>query len=279
MNGIDFAAALPHPPVFVEGIGSKRDHEVVRTSLAAYAQVARQIVETDPELIIIATPHGRLFRDCFFVSSGTDAHGDWRTFGRDPERYEVLFDEEFAEALLDEAESAGITCVAGVDPVLDHGVMVPLHFILAAGLDGTRCRFARISISLLDEQTHYGLGQCVQQAVLARGCRAVFIASGDLSHHLKKEGPYGFTPEGPEFDKAVCEAFASADFARFFSFDSTFREQAGECGLNSFLMMAGVFDGFAVDSHFYSYEGPWGVGYGIASFQRGSKDPSRTFSN
>ena len=70
--------------------------------------------------------------------------------------------------------------------------------------------------------------------------RVVFIASGDLSHKLLHEGPYGFTKEGPEFDKQVTEAMTNADFLAFLNFDPSFCEAAAECGLKSFIIMAGA---------------------------------------
>jgi len=276
-HGIALAAAVPHPPILVAGIGSANDHKEAQASRSALARIASDIVAAAPELIVVATPHGAIYRDCFFLSAGTGAKGSWHGFGRDPERYKISFDEEFVTALAYEARSVDLPCIESVDTTLDHGVMVPLHFLLAAGLDVDACRFVRISISLLDEKTHYLLGQCVQQVASMLGRRTVFIASGDLSHRLKKSGSYGFAPEGPVFDEAICEAFATADFSRFFTFDEAFRDKAAECGLNSFLIMAGVFHGFEVDAELYSYEGPWGVGYGVARFERSKPSKTRCF--
>jgi len=276
-TGIDLAVALPHPPIFIEGIGSAADHTEAKASLDAFVRAAEKVVAADPEVLVIATPHGNTYGDCFNISPGRGAKGDWRSFGRDPVRYEASFDEAFAGALRQAAELAGIPCIESVEPVLDHGVMVPLHFLIAAGLQLGRCKLVRISISFLDEAAHYKLGCCVQQVAAASGRTAVFVASGDLSHRLKHDGPYGYASEGPAFDKAVAEAFAAGDFARFFSFEKGFRDKAAECGLNSFLVMAGVFDGYDVRAQLYSYEGPWGVGYGIASFNRAEPNEARRF--
>ena len=275
--GITHAWAVPHPPILVAGIGTEADFEEARATVTAFAQVAKEVVDCAPEVLIVATPHAPLYRDCFHVTTGSGALGNWRRFGRDPERYEVSYDDAFAQAIYERALSLSIPCIEGSDNVLDHGVMVPLHFLLAAGLDTTRCKFVRIAISFLDETAHYRLGQCIQEVAAATGRKVAFIASGDLSHRLKHDGPYGFNPAGPAFDEAIAETFSTGDFARLFTFEEDFREQAGECGLNSFLMMAGVFDGFDVESKLYSYEGPWGVGYGIASFKRLAPNPTRCF--
>ena len=123
----------------------------------------------------------------------------------------------------------------------------------------------------------YRLGQCIAQAVDALGRRAVFVASGDLSHKLKDDGPYGFAPEGPEFDRQITEAMAAGDFLRFLIMDPALCEQAAECGMRSFQIMAGALDGQAVELRFFSYEGVTGVGYGVAAFTVTGPDAARRF--
>ncbi|MDR2493355.1 MAG: AMMECR1 domain-containing protein, partial [Coriobacteriales bacterium] len=269
-GGINLALALPHPPILVAGIGSHADHALAHASIVACREAADCAVGAAPELVVIATPHGRLLADCFLVASGARASGDWTSFGRDPERYELSHDEEFVSALLAETSRAGVPCVARADAQLDHGVMVPLHFLLGAGLDQENCRFVRVSVSHLDTSAHFRLGACIQAVARGLGRRAVFVASGDLSHRLKEDGPYGFAPEGPLFDASVTEALASGDLARLRGYSSDFRSKAGECGLNSLVIMSGVFEGSVVDARLYSYECPWGVGYGVARFLRGA---------
>ncbi|MDR3315982.1 MAG: hypothetical protein LBS98_05855 [Coriobacteriales bacterium] len=274
--GILRAYAVPHPPILVAGIGKGEERGAQRT-VDAYQQVAREIAELEPELLVLATPHGRLYRDTMYVSPGAGQDGDWKDFGYSGDALHATFDTAFAEALADEAGRAGIPLDATLHhgDRLDHGTMLPLYFInqqLSAPY-----KLVRISISFLGEGEHYALGVCVERVADALGRRVVFIASGDLSHRLKKDGSYGFAPEGPDFDAQITEAFRTGAFGEFFAFGQAFRDRAGECGLNSFLMMAGVFDGYAVQSELLSYEGPWGVGYGIARFERGMPDESRRF--
>lgn len=45
-----------------------------------------------------------------------------------------------------------------------------------------------------------------------------------------------------------------------------FCKRAAECGLHSFQIMAGALDRTPVTSELLSYEGPFGVGYGVAAF-------------
>ena len=54
--------------------------------------------------------------------------------------------------------------------------------------------------------THYRFGQCIARAAQTLGRKTVLIASGDLSHKLSEDGPYGFASEGPVFDREVTKA-------------------------------------------------------------------------
>lgn len=93
------------------------------------------------------------------------------------------------------------------------------------------------------------------------------MGSGDLSHKLKEDGPYGFAPEGPVFDRTVTGLFDEGDLEGLFSIDAAFREAAAECGLGSFQIMAGALDGVPATHELLSYEGPFGVGYAVAAFE------------
>jgi len=91
------------------------------------------------------------------------------------------------------------------------------------------------------------------------------IASGDMSHCLKKDGPYGFNPDGPKFDKTLIESLKKKDIETILRLDEMYPE-AGECGLCSFCFVLGILEtsGIKYQPEILSYEGPWGVGYLVA---------------
>ncbi len=97
--------------------------------------------------------------------------------------------------------------------------------------------------------------------------KVAIIASGDLSHCLKEEGPYGFHPQGPKFDKALIEYLEKKDIKNFLKLNEYFPE-AGECGLRSFCFLLGILEEAGIDwtPEILSYEGPFGVGYLVANF-------------
>ena len=94
------------------------------------------------------------------------------------------------------------------------------------------------------------------------------IASGDMSHVLKEDGPYGFNSQGPKFDQALIEYLKKKDMVGLFKLDEKYPD-AAECGLRSFCFMLGILGGSKTSwqAETLSYEGPWGVGYLVANFK------------
>ena len=152
--------------------------------------------------------------------------------------------------------------------------MIPLWFLNRYYGD---YQTVRIGLSGLPFSMHYRLGQCIQRAVMRSGKRVAVIASGDLSHRLTKDGPYGFREEGPEYDRRIMEVMGSGQFGGLFDFSEEFCDKAAECGHRSFLIMAGALDGLSVKTQRLSHEGPFGVGYGVCVFEAGDPEPGRDF--
>jgi len=138
--------------------------------------------------------------------------------------------------------------------------MVPVHFIKAK-------RIVRISLSGFSLIDHYRLGMCISKAGEQLGRRFIIIASGDMSHRLKADGPYGFNEKGPKFDKLVYECLKKEDIRSLMSVDPALAESAAECGFKSLVMLLGAFDGCKMKTNVLCYEGPFGVGYLTAEFK------------
>ncbi|MBQ3267396.1 MAG: AmmeMemoRadiSam system protein A [Atopobiaceae bacterium] len=258
------AFAVPHPPLIIPDVGRGKERGI-QSTIDAYDEVGRRIAELAPDTIVVSSPHATLYRDYFHISPGTGARGSFSRFGAPGAAYHVAYDKEFADALEDACEAAGIS--GGTDyereSALDHATMIPVHFIQKYY---TACELVRIGLSGFNAGEHYRMGKLVQQVAAKLGRRVVYVASGDLSHKLTPDGPYGFAPEGPVFDARITDDFARYDLLDVLCMDPSLAERAAECGLRSFQMMAGALDRTAVRAELLSYEGPFGVGYGVAAF-------------
>ena len=269
------AYMVPHPPMIVPevGKGSERQVEATRN---AYFRVAEEIAALKPETIIVSSPHATLYADYFHISPGKSAEGSFIQFRAPQVRFREEYDSELVRMIEKLAAEKGFPAgtMGQRDPALDHGTMVPLYFIRQAYQD---FKLVRIGLSGLSLEEHYRLGQIVCRAVEKTGRKAVWVASGDLSHKLQTYGPYGFAAEGPEYDKRIMDVCGRAAFGDLFDFSESFCNRAAECGHRSFGMMAGAFDGVSVEAQKLSHEDVTGVGYGICIFRPGDADPDRAF--
>mgnify|MGYP003257120337 FL=1 len=266
---------VPHPPLIVPAIG-KGEEQTITDTQEAYRRAAEEIAALRPETIVVLSPHTVMYADYFHVASGHWASGDFGQFRAGQVKLEAEYDTEFVRQLcsLADRESFPLGTLGERDRQLDHGVMVPLYFVNQY-YDGYR--LVRVGLSGLSLAEHYRAGLLIQKTAEQLGRRTVIIASGDLSHRLKEDGPYGYKEEGPAYDKRIMVTMGRASFGELLEYPESFCEKAGECGHRSFTIMAGCLDRRAVEAHRLSYEGPFGVGYGICTYTVTGTDEARAF--
>ncbi|MBE6040792.1 MAG: AmmeMemoRadiSam system protein A [Clostridiales bacterium] len=269
------AFMVPHPPMIVPAVGRGSERQVEETT-KAYERVADEIAALRPETIVITSPHSVMYADYFHISPGSSASGSFAGFGARDVSFSEDYDTELVSEIARLADEEGLAAgtLGERDPALDHGTMVPLWFIRGRYKEG---RIVRIGLSGLPYTDHYRLGMLIREAAENTGRRIVIVASGDLSHKLQDYGPYGYVPEGPEYDERIMDVMGRAAFDELLDFDETFCDKAAECGQRSFVIMAGAFDGTAVRSERLSHQDITGVGYGICTFYPEGPDESRHF--
>ncbi len=273
--GISAGFMVPHPPLIIPDVGKGEEKKIQRT-IDAYKKVAEAIGHLQPETIVLLSPHQIMYADYFHISPGKGARGDFGQFRAGRTSMEVSYDTEFVRVLCEAAEDIGLPAgtLGEREKKLDHGTMVPLYF---ANQFWTGYRLVRIGLSGLPLAAHYRLGQCIQAAARTLERNTVVIASGDLSHKLKEDGPYGYQEEGPVYDGRIMDVMGRGDFGELLEFSEDFCEKAAECGHRSFTIMAGAFDRTGVEAERLSYEGPFGVGYGVCSYRPCGDDGTRNF--
>ena len=274
-NNLLAAFMVPHPPLIVPAVGRGGEKSIEETT-RAYERVADEIAALKPETIIITSPHSVMYSDYFHISPGTGASGNLGDFGAREVKFDVKYDTTLVDRICDIAEDADFPAgkLGERSKNLDHGTMVPLWFITQKYKDFKLVRCGLSGFGLTD---HYRLGKIMKQAIDELGRKTVIVASGDLSHKLKASGPYGFAPEGPQYDERIMDVCGRAAFGELFDFDSDFCDKAAECGHRSFVIMAGAFDGMAVKAEKLSHQDVTGVGYGICIFRPEGPDESRHF--
>ena len=266
---------VPHPPLIVPAVGRGGEEEIVETT-KAYERVAEEIAALKPETIIITSPHSIMYADYFHISPREGARGSFINFRAPEVSFREEYDTELVEAICDLAAESDFPAgtMGERDRSLDHGTMVPLYFIEQKI---RTFKLVRIGLSGLPLTDHYRFGQMLAKAVEQTGRRVVIVASGDLSHKLQDYGPYGYAPEGPEYDKRIMDVMGRTAFGELLDFSEDFCDKAAECGHRSFVIMAGAMDGRSVKAEILSHQDVTGVGYGIGMFWPGEADESRHF--
>lgn len=271
------AYITPHPPLAVPEVGRGREQDISST-LEGIELVAERIAELAPERIVIISPHTAYYADCIFVAGGSSASGDLSQFGASDVRISLSYDDSLRNRIVELAEESGIpiVCPSGKSSLnnkaLDHGMLVPLSFI-DAQYPSSNYKAISIGGSALPRPLLLEFGRCIAKACDESNDRCVLLVSGDLSHKLQEDGPYGFDPDGPVFDDAFIDIVEGGDPHGFAELDAVMCENAAECGLSGFIMMAGALEQATVDSgvgftsQLISHEGPFGVGYGVAIFE------------
>lgn len=256
----------PHPPLLIPEIGGAGGLSQVAATVQGMRRLADDVGE--PETVVVVSPHTPGYADAHVVRTAPRLRGDFGSFGCPQAAY--AFDNDVALVDLLLALAGGdktVDVIPADDDLLDHGVLVPLHFLAPSRI---------VSISIVNAyRVHRALGQLIRRCVEELGRDVLFLASGDLSHRLIPSAPAGYDPRGKEFDEQLVKAVGAGDFAALYTLDSSLVSGAGECGLRSFMALGGFLgDDALVDPHVYSYEGPFGVGYLVARFGRpdGSHD-------
>ena len=273
--GISAGFMVPHPPLIIPDVGRGEEKKIQKT-IDAYQRAAETIGRLQPETIVLLSPHQTMYADYFHISPGQGAKGDFGQFRAGQVSVEVSYDTEFVRVLCETAAESGLQAgtLGEREKKLEHGTMVPLYFV---NQRWTEYRLVRIGMSGLPLTAHYRLGKCIRETAQSLGKNTVVIASGDLSHKLKEDGPYGYQKEGPVYDARIMDVMGRGAFGELLEFSEDFCEKAAECGHRSFTILAGAFDRTNVETEQLSYEGPFGVGYGICIYRPCGDDGTRNF--
>ena len=261
----------PHPPIIIPEIGGERLGEAKKT-VNGMKELSRQMKEASPEILLVITPHGKIVAEGPAIQTGMELTGNFGQFGFPDLNVSLKTDRKLVDMIVEESAKDHLQplLLADKDSLLrggsslDHGAMVPLYYMQQAGLNvpGVHITF---SFHPLDQL--YDFGRAVKAAAEKRNKRVAVLASGDLSHRLTRGAPAGYNPRGAEFDQQLVEYIRNGEVDKILNFDQQLAEEAGECGLRSFVMALGMLDEKNFTSEVISYEGPFGVGYLVATLK------------
>jgi len=272
-KGVVAGFLMPPPPALLPEIGRDCGDEI-RNTREGCARVALRLASFHPDTIVIISPHAPLFRDYLYVYDNAVLSGSLSRFGAPGLRFSAPQDNTFVGQLKSQLAVAGIPSGTpdisqvpsfGNSGELDHGVLVPLSYILEKN---AAFNLVALSSSAFDVEQALECGRILAETARMAERRVCVVASGDLSHKVNRESPYGMVREGEIFDAAVTNAIRAGLLEEILAIPADVRDAAGECGYRSLVMLLGALGvrTGSVSSEVYSYQAPYGIGYCNAAF-------------
>ncbi len=257
-----FAAITPHPPLLIPAIG-KDNLKKIEKSKRALEKLEEELYLSKPDIILIISPHGTIFPDAFSINLCSDYRTDLREFGDLTTNLTFKGEMKLPNRVREACKTKNYETTMMSEPVLDHGVAVPLYYLTAHLPNVT---LMPIGFSGADWKTHVDFGYLLKEEIMRTNKRVAVIASGDLSHALTTNAPAGFNAKGREFDAKIQQLLAAHNTTGLLQLDPQFVEQAAECGFRSILILMGILRNVNYTYESHAYEGPFGVGYLTANF-------------
>ena len=223
---------MPHPPILIPEVGHGEE-EKIKNTYDACENIGREIAEIKPDAIIIVTPHGTMFSDAIALSFENSITGNLKQFGAPEICMDFDIDMDLTQEIMVRADNCNIQTIGatgstlkkyGREYELDHGAIIPLYFVESKY---NSFKLVHITYGGITPIQLYKFGKLIKEAVEESYKNVVFIGSGDLSHRLKDEGPYDYSPYGEKFDKEIISLLKKGDVASIFNIDSKTIENAG----------------------------------------------------
>lgn len=254
------AALMPHAPVLLPEVAGGRV-QAVAASIAAMSEAARRIVRARPQALVLVSPHAPRRGAAYTLRAGPRMQGSLESFGVPHLGVDLPSATSLADAIASAANARGVVIEWLRDGPLDHGAVVPLWHLARAGWHGPT-----VVVGLNDSRTadQAEMGKAIAEAAHRSGRILAMVASGDMSHRLLPGAPSGFHPRAVEFDRALIDCLESGDFRRLQGLDPVLQDLAAEDAVDSAVVAASA-GGWGAHGHeVLSYQGPFGVGYGVA---------------
>jgi MEMO1 family protein len=251
---------MPHAPILVPGVGQGRIKPAART-VAAMKCAANRLNSRGPQALVLISPHSPRKAGAFGLWSGDRIYGDFEQFGAPAVVLDFPNHPAFETELHNQAARARINTWSISSQPLDHGALVPLWYAAEAGWSGPT---VVLSLNYPGEGNLVEFGRALVHAATALGLRIGVIASGDMSHRLGINSPAGYEPRAGSFDRELIACLGRGEYRHLEQLDPRFRKLVAEDAVDSALVTAAALDWAATGHQVLSYEGPFGVGYGVA---------------
>jgi aromatic ring-opening dioxygenase LigB subunit len=238
--------------------------------------LARRISETQPQTIVIASPHNLRLLSNIAVVVSENSSGTLKGSSNRSVAVRARCDVDFGKIVVRQSEKARLPVVganygtatgSSSDMQMDWGTLIPLWFLLKEHRLKSRILIVAPSreISL---RTNFDFGRLLGRLMNGnRKKRFAFIASADQAHAHSHSGPYGFSPAASKYDAFVLNAIRDNSLKRVLRLRPRFIEEAKPDSPWQMVILAGINEVIPMRSQLLSYQVPSYYGMACAGFE------------
>lgn len=259
------AYLLPHSPLLIPEI-SKSNLSFLDKTTSAYEKVKNELISSGIETLLVISPHGLTQEKSFLINCSPEMEINFQDFGFIPKKTiikgDVLLADQIKNSLHQELSIKSLS-----ENNLDYGSAIPLYL-----LKNLEVNFKTIIILPADKlelDDHFQFGEKLGALLNNNNKKIAVIASGDLSHRLKRKSPGGYSPKGPKFDNKLIEYLSDPETTKenILKFDKKFITAAGECALKPISILLGMLHNTPWEPDILAYQTDFGIGYLSLNFQ------------
>ena len=253
------AFITPHSPILIPAIG-KANTLILGKTLESFKQINQSLIDKNIDTIVIISSHASTPEKCFAANVAPEFEINFENFGDYSTKSKLTGDMTLANQMKEALVNETPVLRLGTEIALDHGSAIPLY-LTTIGLPNIKV--LPLSCSELDRQSHLNFGRSLQKTLIDSPKNIAIIASGELSHRLKKSAPAGYSPKGAKFDNKVIEYASDPEggVEKLVNLEDGLIKDVSECGLNAIIVLLGMLQGLPYESHTLSYQNDFGVGY------------------
>lgn len=267
---IVFAAGVSHAPGVTawteEAPADQKD-----AIYGAYARIEKDLAASGAESVVIFTSEHwtNFFFDqmpAFCIGRADHYEGPVEPWLRVPRR-RVPGDADLGTALVDALYAAGDAPSYSDELELDHGTMVPVHFLLTQRpLPIVPVIFNTLAEPMPTPDSCFRFGTAVGRALDAQAKKIALIATGGLSH-APGERRQGYIDRS--FDDEFLAMMADGDHAglRALGHDRLSAAGGGTHELRAWIALAGAVPDWRGTTIAYEAVVPWATGFGLMEFR------------
>ncbi|MBF6614820.1 MAG: hypothetical protein IVW55_17050 [Chloroflexi bacterium] len=278
MAGLVFACIAPHGGEVIAELAGDAALSFA-TTRQAMEEVGRRMAKTQPETVVVITPHGVRVAGAVCVMTTERAVGTLQgEDGQGKVEVDMAVDAELGRQIAERASSAysvpTVTAIYGASggdgcfTPLDWGAVVPLWFL------GARWPTPPAIVSITPSrdvalQQLYDFGIALDEVAAEVGRRVALVASADWGHAHAAHGPYGYDPASADFDAMIQQTIKAGALDSLLDADLDFADRAKVDGLWQAVMLAGAIHHTPMKGELLSYQAPTYFGMLVAAYEPG----------